>query len=240
MTRIVRLIVLAAFTVSAPLALAAPGDELLAKLEALQPDLPISSVHETPLDGMLAVQLEDGSLLYATADGRFLFAGDMYSVQDEGFVNLTETIRSERRRELLASVRTEDMIVFAPEGERKTHVAVFTDVDCGYCRKLHMEMSDINALGIEVRYLAYPRAGIDSESYRKIVSAWCANDPQRAITDLKLGKDIPERSCPNPVEAQFQLGREAGVRGTPAIVTAGGRLLPGYMPAGDLAQALGL
>ena len=178
--------------------------------------------------------------VYGTADARFLFTGDMYAVEGEGFVNLTDGIRAERRRGLLGELREEDAIVFSPAGERKAYVNVFTDVDCGYCRKLHQEMAEINALGIEVRYLAYPRAGKDSDSYHKIVSAWCANDPHRAMTELKLGQNIPRRTCANPVEAQMDLGNQLGVNGTPALLTEDGRLIPGYLPAASLAEALGL
>lgn len=225
---------------SAAPARAAPGDDLVARLKGLQPGLPIESVEETGYEGMLAIELEDGSVLYGTDDGRFLFTGDMYAVESEGFVNLTDSIRAERRRELLAGVSTGDMIVFPPEGERRAYVNVFTDVDCGYCRKLHQEMADINALGIEVRYLAFPRAGVDSDSYGKTVSAWCSKDRGYAITELKLGKSIPTRTCPNPVSTQMELGERLGVSGTPALVTEEGHLIPGYLPADELARALGL
>ncbi|MDE0363944.1 MAG: thioredoxin fold domain-containing protein [Gammaproteobacteria bacterium] len=239
MTRIAPIALLLA-AVSAPVAHAAPGDELVATLKALQPALPIESVTETDFEGMLAIELEDGGVLYGTADGRFLFTGDMYSVEGGGFVNLTDSIRAERRRELLAGVSRDDMIVFSPAGERKAYVDIFTDVDCGYCRKLHQEMAEINALGIEVRYLAFPRAGTDSDSYRKTVSAWCSRDPRHAITELKLGRGIPARSCSNPVSAQMELGEKIGVSGTPALVTEDGHLIPGYLPAEELAAALGL
>ena len=238
MSRIAQLVLVAAAL--APLAQAAPGDALVAKLKSLRPDMPIKTVQETEFDGLLVLKLEDGGILYGTADGRFLFSGDMYAVDSDGFVNLTDAIRAERRLALLADVREEDMIVFKADGERKAYVNIFTDVDCGYCRRLHQEIADINALGIEVRYLAFPRAGIDSESYHKIVSAWCSNDRQRAITELKLGKNIPQRSCPNPVAAQLELGNQVGVSGTPALVTAHGQLIPGYLPAETLAEALGL
>ena len=241
MNRITQLTLMAAVAMTASLAQAAPGDALVAKIKSVRPDLPIETVHESGLDGVLALELDDGSVLYGTADGRFVFAGDMYALASDGFVNLTDSmIRDDRRRALLAGVQNEDMIVFEAVGEPKTHISIFTDVDCGYCRQLHQEMAEINALGIEVRYLAYPRAGIDSESYRRIVSAWCADDRQGAITRLKLGDSIPERSCPNPVAVHYDLGRKVGVRGTPAIVTAGGRMLPGYMPPDKLAAALGL
>jgi len=238
--RFAAIALLTAATACMPLVQAAVGDKLVAKIHSIRPDIPVLKVRETPVEDLLAVELDGGTILYGTADGNFLLTGDLIALADDGLVNLTESIRSERRLALLAEVRTEDMIVFAPPGERKAHVSVFTDVDCSYCRKLHMEMPEINALGIEVRYLAYPRAGTNSESYRKIVSAWCANDPRWAITELKQGNKVPQRSCANPVAAQLELGDQVGVKGTPAMVTESGRLIPGYLSAKALAEALDL
>ena len=155
-------------------------------------------------------------------------------------VNLAEQRRAVSRKAILDRVPIEEMVVFAPSGPTKAHVSVFTDVDCTYCRKLHQEMADINALGIEVRYLAYPRRGLDNPTYDKIVSAWCSDNPNEAITELKAGRNIPASTCENPVADQYALGQRVGVTGTPAIITAGGVLLPGYMPAADLAARIGL
>ena len=212
---------------------------LVAKLQALRPDLPVERVHETPLDGVYGLELAGGTVLYGTADGRHLIAGDLYAMGEE-LVNLTEVSRAGQRRELITTMPVDDMVVFSPDAAPKASVYVFTDVDCGYCRKLHQEMADLNARGIEVRYLAYPRAGVGSDSYRKIVSAWCADDKRTALTDLKAGRNIPAKSCANPVAAQYDLGRQVGISGTPAIVTEDGMLLPGYMPAAELAARIGV
>ena len=216
------------------------GEKLVARLEALNPELAVASVSESGIEGVLLVELAGGGLLYGTADGRHVIEGSLYRLGDGGIVNLTEQRRAVKRRELLAEVDAEDMLIFSPEEPPKASVAIFTDVDCGYCRKLHMEMDELNALGIEVRYLAFPRAGPGSRSYEKIVSAWCAKDAQRAITELKMGRSIPDRTCANPVAEQYQLGQAMGVTGTPAIITEDGTLLPGYVPAAELAVALGL
>ena len=178
-----------------------------------------------------------------TLDGKYLMSGDIYALgtsAERPVVNLSETRRAASRRRIMDAVPLEEMVIFSPAEEARTYVSVFTDVDCGYCRKLHQEMQAINALGIEVRYLAYPRQGLGTPTYDKIVSAWCAADPNRAITALKSGKSIPSHSCDNPVARQFELGQQVGVTGTPAIITADGRLLPGYMPADELAKAIGL
>ena len=132
------------------------------------------------------------------------------------------------------------MIVFSPVGTLKGTVTVFTDVDCFYCQKLHKEVPELNRLGIKVRYLAYPRAGLDSESYRKIATAWCAENPQDAITRLKARESLPENVCSqNPVAAHFQLGQQVGVTGTPALLLDDGTLVSGYMPAQQLVERMG-
>jgi thiol:disulfide interchange protein DsbC len=217
-----------------------PGAKLVAKLQALRPGIPIEAVKPTPVPGIYALELQGGTVFYGTEDGQYLFAGDMYELGDTDLINLAESTRMVKRKALMDAVALEDMLVFSPEGRAKAVVNVFTDVDCGYCQKLHLEVPELNAMGVEVRYLAYPRAGVGSPSYAKIVSAWCADDPNGALTKLKARQEIPPLTCANPVAAQFDLGRAIGVTGTPAIVTEDGRLLPGYMPAADLAKSVGI
>lgn len=214
--------------------------KLVERLTAVRPDLPIESVSKTPLDGIYALELPGGSTIYGTKNGEYLFVGDLYQLTDSALVNVTESGRDGRRQELLASVDAGSMIAFAPDGPVKATLNVFTDVDCGYCRKLHQEVPELNAMGIAVRYLAYPRAGIGSGSYDKVVSAWCADDKQTAITRLKMGQALTPATCANPVADHYELGKQMGVTGTPAIVLESGRLLPGYMPAADLAAAIGV
>ncbi len=234
---------LSLFLAGAALAADAPADggqKLRERLQILRPGIPVQSVSPTPIAGIYALEIDGGTMFYGTEDGRYLFAGDMYELGDTDLINLAEAGRTVKRRELMSQVALKDMVIFSPKGETKAVVNVFTDVDCGFCRKLHQEVPQLNDMGIEVRYLAYPRAGIGSESYDRIVSAWCSKDPNTAITKLKAGQSIPSATCDNPVAAEFELGREMGVNGTPAIVLQDGRLLPGYMPADELAKTLGI
>jgi len=221
------------------LATTAGENPLVARLKALRPDLPVVMVHPTPVAGIQGIELEGGTFLYITDDGRHLFAGDLWAM-DTNLTNLTDTFRNKKRMTRMTKIPIEEMIVFSPRKAARQTIFVFTDVDCGYCRKLHLEMPAINDLGIEVRYLAYPREGIGSEPYKKLVSAWCADDRQTALTRLKAGQTVPAKTCANPVADQFRLGHLVGVTGTPAIITQTGELLPGYMPAKELALALGL
>ena len=198
--------------------------------------LEVESVEASEMPGVYAVQRANGPVIYTHADGSYFIVGDLHANGPDGLVNLTEKKRDGARAELLAEVKAEDMIVFSPEGETKAHVTVFTDVTCYYCQKLHLEVPELNKMGIEVRYLAYPRAGVGSDGYNKLATAWCADNPQDTLTRLKAKQAVAEKVCePNPVAQQFQLGAKVGVRGTPAIVTAEGKLIPGYKPAAELA-----
>ncbi|MDZ7669147.1 MAG: DsbC family protein [Gammaproteobacteria bacterium] len=242
LARLLSITIFAGFAGTAMLAGAAEPDaeRLVSKLKSLRPDIPIEAVSSTPIPGIIALELAGGTVFYGTADGRYLFAGDLYELGDNDLINLAEAGRVDRRRELMSTVDEKDMLIFSPSGATRTTISVFTDVDCGYCQKLHQEVPALNDMGVEVRYLAYPRAGVGSRSYQKIVSAWCAENPNAALTKLKARESIPDATCPNPVAEQFELGREMGVNGTPAIVLEDGRMLPGYMPADDLVQAIGL
>ena len=205
--------------------------EGLAKLKF---DVPVSAISETPVDGLYQVQLETGRVLYATADGKYFMQGTLIEVNDGQPRNLTSVAEASGIAQVLDRVDASDMVVFAPE-EPKTHITVFTDVDCGYCRKLHSEVEQLNNLGIEVRYMAFPRGGMQSPAAQVMQSVWCADNRQQAMTSAKQGKTVEEKTCANPVAQEYELGKQLGVQGTPAIFLANGVMIPGYQPAQQLA-----
>lgn len=204
-------------------------------LSATQPDMAVADIKPSPVAGLYEVELDDGHAIYVSGDAKFLIPGDLYESRADGLVNLGEARRNVLRREKIAAVDKKDMIVFEAVGEPKATLTVFTDVDCPYCRKLHGEVEELNALGIEVHYLAYPREGLRGPTYTRMISTWCSDDRKVTMTQAKRGGDIPVVECDSPVEEEFQLGREVGVTGTPALVMENGMMLPGYVPAAELA-----
>ena len=202
----------------------------------------IDRIEETPSKDLIEIAIQDGPVLYATRDGRFLLLnGDLLSVSETSVSNWTEQRRTTERIELLAQVDIDDMIVFSPAEPAKGYINVFTDITCGYCRKLHLEMDDLNRRGVEVRYLAFPRGGMESDGARQLATAWCSRNRESTLTSLKSGVELPINECEgNPVSEHYALGNRLGVRGTPAIVTSDGQLIPGYKPAADIAAMLGI
>ncbi len=217
------------------------ADEVRARLKQANAGIPINNITRSQLKGFWEAELPGGQILYVTEDGENFIVGDLFQITDTRFVNLAEEGRNVKRKALMSSIDESEMVVYAPaKSETRATITVFTDIDCGFCRKLHQEIPELNRMGIAVRYLAYPRAGVPSDSYDKIVSAWCADDPKKALTEAKAGIAIEQRTCVNSVARQFRLGGDMGVTGTPALVYESGELQAGYMPAAQLAIVLGL
>ena len=204
------------------------------RIRAMAPNASSIAISETPIEGVLMVQVS-GDIVYATADGKYLIQGRVIDMETRE--DITEGAKSEIRKELMVDIDQESQIVFAPE-EPSYELTVFTDIDCGYCRKLHAQVPEYNENGISIRYMAFPRAGIGSRSYEKAVTVWCADDPQQAMTDAKAGEEMEPVQCTNPVAEQYQLGQAMGVSGTPALLTADGQLIPGYVPPSQLRERL--
>jgi len=212
-------------------------------LRGLNAMIPISSVKPAQFPGLFEVTLASGEILFTNADGSHFLVGEMYRVKADGqLVNLTEEGKKTERIDQLAQLNQEDMVVFPAVGETKSHVTVYTDVDCFYCRKLHKEMKQITEQGIEVRYLAFPRAGQGSPAHKTMDSIWCADKSEQAelMTKAKAGQSIPAKTCQSPVMGQWKLGQQMGISGTPALILEDGTLVPGYVPATQLAKMLGV
>lgn len=223
-----------AMTILATNVFAAVPAELEAALDNLLPGSKPTGIEESTIPGLFEVSY-GSTVFYFNKDASMMFRGDIIDVKNR--VNLTEKKRGEARGKLLSSMDESLMIVY-PAKEEKAKVTVFTDIDCPYCVKLHREMADYNAEGITIRYMAYPRSGIGTRSYKKAVNVWCADNPNQAMSDAKEGKTITDKSCDNPVAQQFQLGQALGVQGTPAMYLEDGTSLPGYVPAKRLANAI--
>ncbi len=201
----------------------------------------VKSVADSPFIGIKEVVLTTGTqqqIVYLSEDGEYLFEGNLMDIKNKQ--NLTEMTRSSLRQELMNEFKkTHKSIDFLPE-QMTDHITVFTDIDCGYCRKLHQEVDQYNELGIGVSYLFFPRNGLNTPAHQKAVNVWCASDQQAAMTTAKNGTDLPPLMCPNPIELQYNLGIGAGVHkvGTPAVVFADGSMVPGYLPAERMRQKL--
>ncbi len=210
--------------------------KIRASFNKAMPGLEIDAVTQSQVQGVYEVQM-GARIAYVSADGKYLLQGHLIDL--EARKDLTDVKLADIRTQTIDKLGEDKMIIFKPENTKYT-VSIFTDIDCGYCRKLHGEMDSYLAEGISVQYLFYPRAGKGSESYKKAVSVWCADDQQKAMTAAKKGNTPEPKDCENPVDEHMRLGVEFEARGTPMIVTEKGNIYPGYVPADKLVKALEL
>jgi thiol:disulfide interchange protein DsbC len=221
-------------------------DNIMARLLESRSDIEASNLRRSPLEGIYKIDL-NGQLAFVSEDGGFLISGEMYQVNPGYLVNLQEEERREQeisfapqRAKILAAVDKKDLVIYSPD-EVKGHIYVFTDIDCGFCRKLHSQLGEMHDKGIEVRYLAFPRAGVNSRSAEKLITTWCSKNPQSLMTRFKRGENVPLAGCDShPIFDQYMLGQDLGVTGTPAIVLESGQLIPGAVSPERLAREMGI
>jgi thiol:disulfide interchange protein DsbC len=210
-----------------------PVKDKIAKKLGIQ----VADIHNSPAAGLYEV-VKGHEFGYVTTDGKFLVQGDLVNIEtgDE----ITETHRRVERLTALRELGEGNLVSFppAPPIASKYVVTVFTDVDCPYCRKLHSQIADYNARGIEIRYAFFPRTGLNTPSYYSAVSVWCSQDRQEALTKAKRGEILPKRQCENPVAREYELGLDLGVHGTPEMILPDGEVVPGYVSPEKLADAL--
>ena len=207
---------------------------ILTKLKSIRPDLEFKKVLETNIPNIFEVTYKSGSL-YTTEQADFLFTGDILKVEPYGLINMNEQHKSSATAKVLKDLNKANLITYQAENQ-KAEIYVFTDISCGYCVKLHKQMDELNALGITVNYLAYPRAGLDSDAYDYLVTSWCDDNPQQMLTKMKSGEGFKPNTCKNPVAAQFKLGKSLNIQGTPAIFLSNGAKVGGYVEAQTLAN----
>lgn len=211
------------------------ADKVRAAVERIIPGNAPDGIEPSELPGMYEVTF-GAEVFYVSEDGRYLFSGSLLDLRSGK--NLTEDKRASGRLKLINGVDEAKMIVFSPKQEVKHSITVFTDIDCPYCRRMHQEMPELNEQGIEVRYLFFPRAGMNSKSYKKAMAVWCAADRRQALTDAKAGKSIDMKSCDNPIAEHMALVEELGISGTPTSVLENGQVIPGYVPVARLESIL--
>jgi thiol:disulfide interchange protein DsbC len=214
----------------------APGTDPRVEIAARIPGgARADELRATPIPGIWELT-RGGEIAYVSADGRYAISGDLVELNTN--TNITEEHRRELRVRMLAAIPESDMVIFGPRDPKYT-ITVFTDMDCPYCRKLHSQIGEYNALGVRVRYLPYPRTGPNTPSWTKAEQVWCAVDRSAALTRAKLGEELKNKVCANnPVARSWQLGQEFDIEGTPAIVMANGEMLPGYVPPDALVKHL--
>jgi thiol:disulfide interchange protein DsbC len=207
--------------------------QVKAKLQAAL-GMQVSAIGDSPVAGLLQVMTEKG-LFYTSPDGKYLLQARIYDIEN-GMRNLSEEALGSVRLDGLAEFK--DAVIEYKADNEKYVVNVFTDITCGYCRKLHNEMDEYNDLGITVRYLAFPRGGLNSRTYTDMVSVWCADDKQEAMDNAKDGGAVASKSCDSKVAEEYAFGQRIGVNGTPNIIMPDGSVIPGYQPPKKLEEAL--
>ena len=208
-------------------------EQLESEIKKRLPDIDISSIAETPIDGVYEM-ISGGQIYYIGASGKHIIDGDLIDLDTRA--NLTADRLGRIHIGLINNIKEEDMLIYPSTKDTGRSITVFTDTSCGFCRKLHQELDVLLDAGISVRYLLFPRAGVGSAAHKNLESVWCAENPQAAMTIAKAGGEVAQKACSNPIRTHMAMAEQVGLRGTPLIYLDTGQQIPGYRAAADLVR----
>lgn len=197
----------------------------------------INFIEQSEVPNFYVVNVLNNQILYVSHDYKFVFAGDLIGIQDEGIVSINDKYKTKLTQKLISTIKPGESIDFISEKERY-RIKVFTDVSCAYCRLFHSEIEEYLEKGITIQYLGFPRDGLEGKVFNNMQSAWCSNNKKQSLTKLKLGEEIKKELCQNPIREHFRIGSLIGITGTPTIVLNDGRKFSGYIPADQLIKLI--
>ena len=210
-------------------------------LENLKKILPqglnINFYEESEIENFYVVNVANNQILYVSNDFKYVFAGDVISLDNGAPSSLNELYQAKLVKQVMSLLEDTRTINFTAENEKHL-IKVFTDISCGYCRLLHTQIDDYLALGISIEYYGFPRDGLQTQVFEDMQSAWCSDDPKLSITKLKAGDDVEKKTCQNPIQMHYEYGQLLGITGTPSIFLSNGQKLSGYIPASELIKII--
>lgn len=225
-----------AHVVTPPASLRLDTSAIEARLQKIDSKIKVESVSPTPIKGIIEIVMVGGQSTYANEDATYLLNGKIFQLTDDGLIDLSLLKQQEKAIKVMQTVPEHEMIVYAAQNQ-KAFITVFTDIDCPYCHKLHAEIPKLNELGVTVRYMAFPRMGVDSDTGNRMKSVWCATD-RKAAMDLAMSRQpIDRANCESPVASHFEKAHSIGVSGTPTVIFSDGTVRPGFSEAQELAEA---
>lgn len=219
------------------LSMAAQADDgaenLEKRLKDLYPATRIERVQTSEIPVLYEVTMGKNSA-YTDATGRYFVFGHLYDMKTQR--DLTAERMEKLQRIDFGQLPMGDAIkIVRGKGERV--LAVFSDPDCPYCKRLEAELDKLGNVTLYI--FPYPLEGLHPEAVNKAVAVWCAPDRARAWVDLmKTGKVPAKRNCENPIQRNIQLAQRLGINGTPTMLSADGRMLPGAAPGDRIEQWL--
>jgi thiol:disulfide interchange protein DsbC len=217
-------------------ATAACADEESVKkaFQAKFPKATVDTVTKLPDLGLYEIVIPRGDepiIIYTDDQFRYMFQGNL--VETKNMVDLTEKTRAKLTAIDFNSLPL-DKAIKKVKGNGSRKIAVFSDPDCPFCKRIEQEFEKVNDVTIYI--LLYPIEQLHPKAVGKAKQIWCSPNRQKAWDEYMLKGTAPTATadCDNPVEALMEFGRKRGINGTPTLVFADGSRVPGALTAAQL------
>ena len=194
----------------------------------------IGDVKKMPFLGLYEIQIDD-QILYTDANFRYLIRGDVIDVKSK--TNLTEEAQQKRMAVPFEQLPL-DLAFKKVKGDGSRRLAVFSDPDCPYCKRLEQSLASID--NVTIYTFLYPLEQLHPKAPEVARSIWCSPDRVKAWDDYMLRKVAPKAAgtCDNPVDKIVEYGQGKRISGTPTLMFADGKRVPGAIPLDQIESNL--
>lgn len=205
-------------------------------LEEKMPEVKIGAITKTPYGGMYEVVVNGINIFYTDEKGEAGFFGNLIELKTQK--NLTQQ-RTAQIRTIDFSSLPFDKAIVRVKGSGSRKLALFSDPECPYCQDLEKELKDVSDVTIYTFLL--PLASLHPDAERKAELIWCASDRAKAWDDMMTEQKEPaagKAKCATPIREIAELAEKLSISGTPGMIFANGRLVPGLLPRQQIEKLL--
>ncbi|HWA12688.1 MAG TPA: DsbC family protein [Burkholderiales bacterium] len=223
---------------------AACADESSIRAEMAKkfPKAALESVTKLPNVGLYELVV-DGQIYYTDDKFGFLFAEGVV-IETRGMTNLTQARLQELEDQRLKKLAFPfdqlpfDLAFKKVKGNGSRKVAVFSDPDCPFCRRLEKSLTQLD--NVTIYTFLYPLAQLHPKAPEIARAIWCSPDKAKAWDDYMLNGVAPKAAgtCQNPVDKVVEFGQGKRISGTPTLFFEDGRRVPGAIPLDQIEQYL--
>lgn len=209
--------------------------EMVTKLKAIYPSTQIDAVRTTPISGIYEAVMGK-NIGYTNTDGRYFLLGHLFDMQTQQ--DLTQAQLDQLNTVQFAELPLQDAIKTV-HGKGERVIAVFSDPDCPYCKKLEGELVTLE--NVTIYTFLMPLEGLHPQAVAKAKAIWCSENPSTTMHDYMVEGMPPngKTDCLNPIDRNIQLGQKLNINGTPTLIFTSGRVMPGAASVTEIEPLFG-
>ena len=196
----------------------------------------IGAITKAPYGNLYEVVINGLNVFYTDENANVAFIGKVIDLKTQK--DLVEA-RTQELQHVDFALLPLDKAIVTIKGNGSRKVAVFSDPECPFCKELEQELDKVS--DVTIYTFLFPLVEIHPDAERKAKLVWCSADRAKAWSEMMLkGKEpaASEKPCETPFQAIQEIAQKFWITGTPGLIFADGKLVPGVIKSFQIERNL--